>query len=408
MRILLAHNYYQRPGGEDVVFLGEKTILERGGHQVIVYERHNAEISGYSMLQKITLPKNTVWARDSAQAIRQILQQDRPQLAHFTNTFPLISPAAYYVCRRAGIPVVQNVQNFRLLCPSPYLLRNGHICEECLGKTPPWPSVLHACYRDSRVQTAVLATMLSLHQFFRTWQRQVDVYVAASESSRQKFVQGGLPEEKIVVKPNFVYPDPGMRETGGGDYVLFVGRLSAEKGLRTLLKTWHHLPGVPLKIVGDGPLREEIVSTVRRDGLETIECLGRRSNRDVLALMKKARFLVFPSEWYEGFPMTLVESFACGLPVIASYLGAMAEVIEDDRTGLFFSPGDPHDLANKVEWLWSRPKEAERMGQEARARFEAKYTAEQNYRMLMEIYEMAMARAQRRISRSRVEFKLGL
>jgi glycosyltransferase involved in cell wall biosynthesis len=221
----------------------------------------------------------------------------------------------------------------------------------------------------------------------------VDVYVVFSEFSRKKFIQGGLPADRIVVKPNFVYPDPGGREDGG-NYALFVGRLSVEKGVRTLLRAWHNLRDIPIRIVGDGPLLEETTVSVLPVGSDAIDLLGRRSNREAIDLMKGARFLVFPSEWYEGFPVTLVEAFACGLPVIASCLGAMNEIVEDRRTGLHFNPGDPDDLAAKVAWLWSHPAEAEKMGREARAEFEAKYTAERNYKMLMEIYETALRKEQ--------------
>lgn len=386
MRILAVHNYYQQPGGEDAVFRAEKALLEHAGHQVTVYERYNEEIASYSTAQKLMLFQQTIWAWDSLQAIREILQQERPQVVHFHNTFPLISPAAYYACQQAGVSVVQTLHNYRLLCPNAFFLRDGHICEDCLGKTLPWPGVLHACYRNSRTQSAVVTTMLTVHRWLKTWQKQVNVYIALTGFSRQKFIQGGLSGEEIVVKPNFVHPDPGVRE-GIGNYALFVGRLSAEKGVHTLLKAWSNLSGIPLKIVGNGPLTDEAAAFVQESSLEVIDILGRRSNREVISLMKGARLLVFPSEWYEGFPMTLAEAFACGTPVVASRLGSMPEIVEDERTGLLFNTGDPDDLAGKVAWLWLHPIQAERMGQEARADFEAKYTAERNYQTLMEIYE---------------------
>ena len=392
MNILLLHNYYQQPGGEDEVFEAEKALLERAGHQVLTYERHNDEIKTYSLAEKVGLLKRTLWAKDSAWAIRGILKRERPDVAHFHNTFPIISSSAYYACQEAGVPVVQTLHNYRLLCPSATFLCNGHPCEKCLGKTLSWPGVAHACYRASRAQTAVVVLMLTVHHWLKTWSEQVDIYIALTEFARQKFIEGGLPTGKVVVKPNFVYPDPGMRK-GDGCYALFVGRLSPEKGVRTLLRVWQHLNGIPLKIVGDGPLMGEVQAFVQTQKLDYIEVLGRCTREEVLVLIKGARCLVFPSKWYEGFPVTIVEAFACGVPVITSRLGAMAEVVENGRTGLHFRLGDSEDLATKVEWAWNHPKQLVAMGHEARREYEAKYTAERNYEMLMEIYQMAIEKA---------------
>ena len=386
MRILLVHNYYQQAGGEDAVFLGEKAILERAGHQVMTYERNNAEISSDSIGKKLRLFQKTLWNHESELEIQNILRHEKPQIVHFTNTFPLISPAAYYACQKAGVPVVQTLQNYRLFCPSAIFLRNGQICEACLGKTPPWPGVLHACYRHSRAQSGVVATLLTVHRLLRTWQKQVDIYVAATEFSRQKYIQGGLPAEKIKVKPNFIWPDPGERENCQ-EYALFVGRIAPEKGILTMLKAWNNMPEIPLKIAGDGPLLENVNQFVDEHGLKKVEVLGRRSNQEILGLMKKASFLVFPSEWYEGFPVTIVEAFACGLPVIASKLGGMAEIVENGHTGLHFEPGNAIELAAKTDWAWRHNEQIQRMGYAARSEYERKYTADTNYQMLIEIYE---------------------
>ena len=233
--------------------------------------------------------------------------------------------------------------------------------------------------------------MLHIHRRLRTWQEQVDIYIALTEFARQKFIQGGLPADKIVVKPNFVDSAPCMRE-GLGRYALFVGRLSPEKGIGTLLAAWKRLKSVPLKVVGDGPLMGRIQRSVREDGVEEVDILGRGLHGEVLKMMKDARFLVFPSGCYENFPLAIAEAFACGVPVIASRLGAMAEIVEDGRTGLLFTPGDPEDLAAKVEWAWTHPQRMMEMGHEARREYEQKYTAARNYEMLMEIYRRAMGK----------------
>ena len=391
-KILMVHNRYRQPGGEDAVFAAETEILRKHGHEVVEYLDDNRRIEG---LNPLVAAANTVWSYGSREKLSQVLRETKPDVVHFHNTFLQISPAAYYACWETAQPVVQTLHNYRLLCPVATFFRDGHVCEDCLDRTPPWPAVLHGCYHNSRMQTAVVAAMLVFHRLLKTWQNQVHVYIALTEFVRRKFIEGGLPEEKIVVKPNFVYSDPGIRE-GKGEYVLFVGRLSPEKGIKTLLWAWQYLQKIPLKIVGDGPLMDEICAYVKMHKLEWVELIGRCNHGGVLELMKGARFLVFPSEWYEGFPVTIAETFACGVPVIASRLGAMAEIVDDGRTGLHFEPGNSEDLAAKVKWAWTHLDQMQQMGREARAEYEAKYTAERNYKMLINIYEKAIEQHKRR------------
>lgn len=232
--------------------------------------------------------------------------------------------------------------------------------------------------------------MLAFHRLLKTWQKQVDVYIALTEFARRKLIEGGLPEDKIVVKPNFVYPDPAVGNENG-NFALYVGRVSHEKGVKTLLSAFEGKPNIHLKIAGSGPLLKEIKNNNSR-----IELLGQKDKEEVIQLMKDARFLVFPSEWYETFGRVAIEAFACGKPVIASRLGSMEEIIEDGRTGLHFNPGDPEDLAAKVEWAWSNPERMKEMGKEARREYELKYTAERNYEILMEIYKKAIETNRRR------------
>jgi glycosyltransferase involved in cell wall biosynthesis len=400
MKVLIAHNSYQQPGGEDVVAEEEAILLRQAGHEVIEYRRSNHEIDALSLWGNLTLPKRLIWAGDTVRDLGALIHQEEPDLAHFHNTFSMISPAAYHLCQKMSVPVVQTLHNYRLLCPRADFFRDGHICEECLGKTLPWPGIVYGCYHGSRVQTAVVATMLTVHRWLHTWDEQVDVYIALTEFARQKFIQGGLPAEKIVLKPNFVDPDPGMRE-GVGDYGLFVGRLSPEKELLMLLEAWRKLRGISLKLVGSGPQEGEIRRFIQEFALANVELLGRRPRDQVFALMKKARFLVFPSGWYEGFPVVLAEAFACGVPAVATRLGAMADIVEEGRTGLLFVPGNPDDLSAKVEWAFTHPQEMAQMGRRARQEFEAKYTADRNREMLLNIYCLVIEQARERNCRPR-------
>jgi glycosyltransferase involved in cell wall biosynthesis len=392
MRILTIHNSYQQTGGEDTVFVAEASLLRQYGHEVVEYHQDNGRIC---TLSRHRVAMQTIWSQPAYTELRQLVRDVQPDVTHVHNTFVLISPSAYYASKGAGVPVVQTLHNYRLLCPAATLFRNGRVCEECLGITPPWPAVLHACYRHSHAQSAVTTTMLTFHRWLKTWQERVDLYIALTEFARRKFIRGGLPADKIVVKPNFVFPDPGKRE-GAGNYALYVGRLSAEKGVHTLLKAWGQLRGISLRVAGDGPLLEEATMMVRRHGLKDITLMGRVPPRDVLASMKGAKLLIFPSEWYEGLPMTLIEAFACGLPVIASRLGAMAEMVDEGHTGLLFRPGDPEDLAAKVRWAVEHPEAMDLMGAHARHVYEEKYTSDLNYHMLINIYRTAISAAQLR------------
>jgi glycosyltransferase involved in cell wall biosynthesis len=387
MKILAVHNRYQRPGGEDQVLVDETALLEARGQHVVRCEVHNDQVGH---MNRLALAKDTVWNASAYRELGALIRRERPDVAHFHNTLPLVSPAGYYAARAEGVPVIQTLHNYRLLCPVALFFRDGRVCEDCMGKAVPWPGVVHACYRGSRAASGVVATMLTLHRAIRTYTEVVDVYVALTEFARNKFIEGGLPAGKIVVKPNFVAPDPGPGQ-GGGGYALFVGRLAPEKGTGTMLDAWDRLgTGFPLKIVGDGPLKDRVAGAAA--GRSNVEWLGHRPVADVHALMRRADMLVFPSEWYETFGRVAVEAFAAGTPVIAANIGAVAELVEHGRTGLEFRPGDPEDLVTQVEWALSHPAELRRMRDEVRAEFEAKYTAERNYRALMEIYQAARER----------------
>lgn len=385
MKIVIAHNHYQQAGGEDQCFRSECDLLEAHDHRVERFTVHNASID---TMGKLTVVRATLWNGAAYRSLRRVIREFRPDVAHFQNTFPLISPAAYYAAKAEGVPVVQTLHNYRLLCPAATFYREHRVCEDCMGKAAPWPGVGHGCYRSSRAASAGVAAMLTLHRAMGTWTRKVDRYVALTEFARQKFIQGGMPADKIVVKPNFVAPDPGVG-AGEGDYALFVGRLSPEKGIGTLIAAWERLNGrIPLKIVGDGPLASRVAEATR--SAMGVECLEYRPVREVYDLMGSARVLVVPSEWYETFGRVVVEAYAKGTPVIASNIGAIAELVEHERSGLLFTPGDADDLASKVEWAWSHPNELAAMRREARAEYEAKYTAERNYQMLMDIYRQVI------------------
>src|SRR5258705_4289801 len=285
MKIALVHNIYQQRGGEDVVVTAESTLLERNGHKVIRYSRSNDEIQALSGPEQLFLVKDIIHSEKSKQDLYALLRAEKPEVVHVHNTFMMISPSVYEACRDAGIPVVQTLHNYRLLCPGWSLSRNGNVCEECIDDGL-WRSVWHGCYRDSRLMSAAVALMLQVHRSKGTWEHAVNGYVALTNFAREKFIQGGLPASTIHVKPNFLECDPGERSSAGRP-MLFIGRLSAEKGIDVLLKAWQQLAhSIPLVVLGDGPLRPALEAEGAAKSPSNITLAGGRSRAAIFPALK--------------------------------------------------------------------------------------------------------------------------
>jgi glycosyltransferase involved in cell wall biosynthesis len=388
MRILQVHNFYVYPGGEDAVVATEYEMLRARGHELVQLHEHNARIASSNQL---AVAARTFWSRESRARVAREIERFKPDVCHFHNTFPLISPSAYQACHDAGVPVVQTLHNYRLVCPSPYLWRSGHACYDCLGRRTAWPAVLHRCYHGSATTTAVIAGMNAVHSALGTWTSRVDAYITPSHAAKRLLVRGGLPADMIHVKPNMVEPDPGVGEHRG-DFALFVGRLSPEKGLATLLDAWAAGDGpMPLMIVGQGPDAD-----LAKRNVKGVQWLGHLPKEHVFELMKEAAVLVFPSEWDETFGLAVAEAFAAGLPVIASRIGAALDLITDQETGLLFDTGDAGDLLEKVVWARDNRQKLVIMAARARRIYEEQFTAAGNYPMLMNIYRQASEISERR------------
>lgn len=381
-RVLVVHNRYLHRGGEDVVVDSEIALLRAQGHEVELFERSSEQLSA----SPLAMARELVWNGRVADELAQMTTAFDPDVVHVHNTFPFISPAAYSAVR--GRAVVQTLHNFRLLCPQAMLLREGRVCEDCVGHLP-WRGALHGCYRGSRVHSTAIAGMLVAHRALGTWRHKVTRYIALNEFGRNKFIAGGLPAERIAVKPNFVDAPP-VPLGGAREGFLFVGRLSPEKGIDVLCRAAAGLAGAAqVRVVGGGPEAE------RLRGAAGIEALGALPPAQVQQRMAGAQALVMPSLWYETFGLVIVEAFAAGLPVIASRLGAMAALVREGETGLLFVPGDAEDLREKMRWALAHPQEMAAMGARARAEYEANYTPERNHALLMDIYMDAMAEVRR-------------
>ena len=387
MKILSVHNSYQKPGGEDQVFAQEADLLRSHGHQVLLYQVSNDQILGQNPL--VVLGK-TIWNQQVHRELGDLMHREKPDIVHVHNTFAVISPAVYYAANEQGIPVVQTLHNYRMLCPAATLFRDGHVCEDCLGKQVPWPGVVHGCYRGTRFATAAGVAMLATHNYKQTWSKAISAYIALTDFARSKFIQGGLPAEKILVKPNYLQTDPGLGG-GRGNYALFVGRLAPEKGIGTLLDAWRQIGNeLPLQIAGDGPLGSEVEKASRE--MESVTWLKWLPRGEILQKMKAASVLILPSTWYEGFPMIIAEAFAAGLPVIASKLGSLASIVDHHRTGLHFEAGQPTGLVEAVRWWVAHPADTASMRSQARLEYETRYTAAENYAQMMNIYGLVLNR----------------
>lgn len=377
-RVFVVHNKYKLDGGEDAVVRAETELLRARGHEVETYFRSNDAIDG---MPAITLARETVWSARTERELAAAVARLKPDVIHVHNTFPLISPSIYWAAARLGVPVVQTLHNFRLMCLNALFLRGSQVCEDCMGRLP-WRGVARACYRGSRTASAALAGMLALHRALGTFRNKVTRYIALNEFCRNKFIEGGLPAGRIVVKPNFVDLPPQAPRPRAG--LLFVGRLSHEKGVATLAEAMRELPAARLRVAGDGP------AAALLDGMPGVKRLGSLSSAAVCDAMQGASALVLPSISYENFPRTIVEAFACGLPVIASRIGALADIVREGEDGLLFAPGDASDLAGRLAWALAHPEEMAAMGRRARKRYEAEFSAEVNYRRLIEIYGEAI------------------
>jgi glycosyltransferase involved in cell wall biosynthesis len=394
MKILLIHNRYRTsaPSGEDTAVRNELRMLETRGIDVSVFERCNDDIDESTLLARTGTALNTIWSQRSRSELSQILRRIHPDIVHVHNTFAMISPSVYGACRAARVPVVQTLHNFRFFCPTALFLRDGKPCELCLDKTL-LESVRHRCYRGSIAATATLASMLALHRAIGTYSRDIDRYITLTQFGRSKAIKGGIPEHKLVVKPNFM-PNPPTPGRGGGGYVAYIGRLLEGKGVETMVAAWRYLPSVKLKVVGDGALRRGLEDAARREKLN-IEFTGMQNRTTVLEVIANAELLIIPSECYEGFPMVIAESFACGTPVLASRIGSMVELVEDGVTGKHFTAGDPAALADGVKAMLASTEGLLHMRSNARAHFESHLTEGKNFAQLMQVYGEVIATAGR-------------
>jgi glycosyltransferase involved in cell wall biosynthesis len=392
MKVLLLHNRYRLTGGEDGVMKAETDMLRARGIDVLEHQVDNG--SDGDRVSALQLAWGSAWSRRSYEEIRAVCERFRPDVAHVHNFWMRLSPSVHAACKASGAATVQTLHNFRLLCANAVMLRDGKVCRDCVGKLP-WRGVVRRCYRDSTTASAAVTAMIGVNRLRGTWKRDVDAFIALTEHSRGEFVAGGLPAERIFVKPNF------RRDTGAPtslpsafDTIVYAGRLSQEKGIDFLLSAWAQKDLSrfgKLLIVGQGDLQKALEQQAEQLGLRppAVVFAGQRNTSEIPGILARARAMVLPSLYFECFPMNVLEAFAGGRPMIASRHGALGELVRNGELGLTALPGDAAALGGAIAQLLQDGSLADRLGRQARAEYLERYTDEQNARILFGIYDIA-------------------
>ncbi|MEV0738266.1 glycosyltransferase family 4 protein [Streptomyces sp. NPDC050549] len=392
MHVLVVHNRYNsaQPSGENKVVDQEVELLRAAGHRVELFERRSDDIGARSLLGKVAVPLLVPWNPAVRTELAAKLRTERPDVVHVHNVFPLLSPAVLAACADAGVPAVATLHNYTQVCPPGTLQRDGRPCTECVGSTP-LPAVRHGCYRNSRLATVPLAVSLSVNR--RRWWTGVERFLCISAAQRDVLVRSGMPAERLAVKHNFV-PEPGIRREGGGEQVLYLGRLAEAKGVRLLMAAWDEVAatggvGVPLAIAGTGPLEKEVTAwAAGRDDVRYVGLLDPAECRKAIA---RSVAVVAPSTWLEAFGLVVVEAMAAGVPTVAAGHGAFVELVEDGVTGLLHKPGDTASLASGIRRIAADPERNRGMGEAARRRYEQGFSPAVGLERLLEEYRTAIA-----------------
>jgi glycosyltransferase involved in cell wall biosynthesis len=386
MKIILIHNIYQQAGGEELVFKTEGDLLREQGHKIetLVFDNKSINNSFAKFLSGIKVIYNLT----SAKRLKKRIKEFKPDLIHVHNFFPLASPSIFFVAKKYGVPIVVTLHNYRLICPSATLFYDHSIYERSINSLFPVDAILKGVYRNSRIETAAMVMTTRFHNLIGTWKYKVDKFIVLTEFARTKFANSILrtAPDALIVKPNFVI-DKGPGEMYRENFFLYIGRLSVEKGVETLLQSLT-IHKYNLVIIGEGFLRDKVENFAGSNG--NLSYLGRQDKDVVMRHLKKCKALILPSNWYEGFPMTILEAFSAGTPVIASCLGAMMEVVQDNVNGLHFEAGNANDLIHKIKQLESNADLAKQLSDHARATYLNRYTPEKNYKLLFEIYSQLL------------------
>lgn len=396
MKILAIHNFHRSgsASGDDQVFKSETSMLEEHGHEVIRYTVSNDEFDKADAAGKLAATFGMLWSFKNYRAVVSLIREHHPDLVHVHTFFPLLSPSILYAAKRMGVPVVATLHDTRFVCPVATSLRDGKICNEC-GDGHYLRMTRHACFKGSRLQSLLVAGIFKYHRARRSFYKQIDRYICLNENQIDLLKDIGFDSSKIVKKYNFV-PDAqanmaAERVSGLPErYAVFYGRIGAEKGIRVLQRIWNEIDDIPLVVMGGGPLEDDFKAWA--DKKPNVYFLGYTPHEQCMAIAKAGEFVVFPSIWYEGCSMVEIESESLGLPLIATDLGFSAEAVNAGVNGVKVPLGDMHGWVTAIRGLWKEPELCKKMGMNARRDYEDKYTPENNYQQLINIYQSTLER----------------
>jgi len=383
MKILFIHNQYTQRGGEDVALDLETKLLQEKGHEVEKLVFTNDSIAGRST-SKITSAFKAVYNFDAYTKTENLIRDFKPDIIHVHNLFFVASPSVLFAAAKFKIPVVLTIHNYRLVCANALLLRDGHVCELCIGKTIPLDGIKYKCYHNSSAQSALVTTITSFHKLVKTWQHKVSSYIVLTEFAKDKLKSSslGVDENKLLVKPNFI-DDPGTGSWPREDFFVFVGRISEEKGIYILLEAFANMSAQKILVIGDGPQKQKLQEQYASN--PNIIFAGSMNKDEVLKTLQKSRALIFPSIWYEGLPFTIVEAFATGTPVIASKIGAMTDLITHGYNGYHFTAGSAENLQEGIATFDG----SQQLYLNARETYTSKYHPDIHYASILKIYKEA-------------------
>jgi len=383
MKILQIHNSYKIGGGEDIVVRDERKVLEEKGTQVIPYYKHNKIIDSFSFLQKALLPFRSIWSQKSYNEIIEIIDLEQPHICHIHNVFPLISPSIYFACKKKGVPVVQTIHNYRFMCPNGLFFKENKICENCVRSTV-FSSLKSKCYRNSRIQTFVMALSIFIHQRIRTFKDKIDGYIFLTDFAADKFKSQGYDTSKFFIKPNFKSSDANEHinreiKTSQAPYFIFIGRIEESKGSKYLEHLAHTLSKIRIYVIGEG-------DTNSLKKYSNVKILGKLPNEQVISYLSSAQGLLFPSRWYEGMPMVIIEAFSKSIPVICSNLESLSSIVINNYNGLTFEYDNVESFVAKVALLEKDKSLKANLGKNARHSYVEKYSINHAYENLISLY----------------------
>ncbi len=390
MKVLLVHSAYQQYGGEDSVVKAETELLQSHGDEVVLYGRHNDEIKNFNVLQKALFFPQSIYSWKTSSEIDDVVRRVKPDVAFIHNVYPLISPSVYYALHAVGVPSLQVLHNFRPFCPNGLFYTQDKVCEACKGGNY-LNAVKNRCFRGSVALSSLYGLTLGLNRLAGMIDK-ISGFICLTEFFRIKMREVGIPESKLFVRPNFVRAPALPANQPSGSYALFMGRLSPEKGLWTLIHAFEKLPGIQLKILGTGPMEQDLRDYIANKGIPNVEMLGFKSGTEKMEILRNAFCLVLPSEWYENFPVTALEGFMAAKPVVASRMGGLPYIVEEGKSGFLFEAGNSAELAQRIQYLAEHPGEAESMGRHGRMLTATKYGPDEAYKNLMNIFSQVQGK----------------